>query len=128
VSKYVLDASAILALLNDEPGAGRVKEILSESVVGAVNVCEIVGKLGRGGMIIDDAQTSVGLVLPEVIPFHTEMAFKAGALITDTKKFGLSLGDRAWLALALLRGNTAVTAEKVWSKLKLDVTIEVIRG
>jgi len=126
VSKYVLDASALLALLNNEPGAQRVKDILPESVVG--NVCETVGKLVSVGMSIDDARTSVALVLPQVIPFDTELAFKTGALITDTKKLGLSLGDRACLALALMRQNTAVTAERVWSKLKLDVTIEVIRG
>ena len=126
MSKYVLDASALLALLNNEPGAQRVKDILPESVVG--NVCETVGKLVSVGMSIDDARTSVALVLPQVIPFDTELAFKTGALITDTKKLGLSLRDRACLALALMRQNTAVTAERVWSKLKLDVTIEVIRG
>lgn len=128
MSKYVLDASALLALLNNEPGAQRVKDILPESVVCTVNVCETVGKLVSVGMSIDDARTSVALLLPQVIPFDTELAFKTGALITDTKKLGLSLGDRACLALALMRQNTAVTAERVWSKLKLDVTIEVIRG
>ncbi|OLD70028.1 MAG: hypothetical protein AUI45_05740, partial [Acidobacteria bacterium 13_1_40CM_2_56_11] len=92
MSKYVLDASALLALLNNEPGAQRVKDILPESVVG--NVCETVGKLVSVGMSIDDARTSVALVLPQVIPFDTELAFKTGALITDTKKLGLSLGDR----------------------------------
>jgi PIN domain nuclease of toxin-antitoxin system len=128
VSKYVLDASALLALLNNEAGAQRVKEILPESVIGAVNVCETVGKLASGGMSVEDARTSVGLIIPEVIPFDTELAYTAGALIIDTRRLGLSLGDRACLALGLARKNTVVTAEKLWSKLKLDLDIEVIRG
>jgi len=128
MSKYVLDASALLALLNAEPGAARVKEILSESVIGAVNVCETVGKLVSSGMSIEAARTSVSLVVPEVIPFDTELAYRAGALVAETRKLGLSLGDRACLALALARQDTAVTAEKLWPKLKLDVPVEVIRG
>jgi PIN domain nuclease of toxin-antitoxin system len=128
MSKYVLDASALLALLNAEPGAARVKEILSESVMGAVNVCETVGKLVSGGMSIEDARTSVALVVPEIIPFDAELAYKAGGMVAETRKLGLSLGDRACLALALARQNTAVTAEKLWSKLKLGVSVEVIRG
>jgi len=76
---------------------------------------------------VDDARTSIGLITLEIIPFDTELANKAGALIVDTKKLGLSLGDRACLALGLARKNTVVTAEKLWSKLKLDLSVEVIR-
>ena len=79
-------------------------------------------------MSIEDARTSVALIVPEVIPIEAGLAHKAGGIITDTKTFGLSLGDRACLALALVRQNTAVTAEKLWSKLKIGVTVEVIRG
>jgi len=127
VSKYVLDASALLALLNNEPGANRVKEILPDSVIGAVNVCETVGKLMDGGMSVDDVRISMELVSPEIIPFDTELAHRAGALIIDTKKLGLSLGDRACLSLGLTRKNTVVTAEKLWSRLKLAVPVELIR-
>ena len=128
MSKYVLDASALLALLNNEPGAKRVKDILPESVIGAVNVCEVAGKLISGGMSLADARTSIELIHLEVVPFDTELAYRAGALIIDTKKLGLSLGDRACLALGLLLDKTVVTAEHLWSRLKLNVTVEVIRG
>lgn len=128
MSKYVLDASALLALLNNEPGAQRVKDILPESVIGAVNVCETVGKLTNGGMSLDDARTSIELINLEIVPFDTELAYKAGALIVETKKLGLSLGDRACLALGLTLNKPVVTAEHVWSKLRIDVTVEVIRG
>ena len=128
MNKYVLDASALLALLNNEPGAQRVRDILPHSVIGAVNVCETVGKLTSGGMSFDDAKASIQLLNPEIIPFDTELAYKAGALAADTKSFGLSLGDRACLALGLTRKNTVVTADQLWAKLKVEVTIEVIRG
>jgi ribonuclease VapC len=127
VSKYVLDASALLALLNNEPGSQRVKEILPESAIGAVNVCEAFGKLASGGMSTDDARASIELINPEVVPFDTELAYKAGALITETRKIGLSLGDRACLALGIARKNIVVTADQMWSRLKLDVRVEVIR-
>jgi ribonuclease VapC len=128
VSKYVLDASALLALLNNEPGSQRVKEILAESVIGAVNVSEAFGKLASSGMNTEDVRTSIDLINPEVIPFDTALAYKAGALVVETKRLGLSLGDRACLALGISRKNIVVTADQLWSKLKLDVRIEVIRG
>jgi len=128
VSKYVLDASALLALLNNEPGARRVKDILPESVVSAVNVCETAGKLINAGMSLDDVRTSIELINLEVVPFDTELAYRTGALIVETKKLGLSLGDRACLALGLMLNQTVVTAEHRWSRLRIAVTVEVIRG
>lgn len=128
MSKYVLDASALLALLNNEPGAQRVKDILPESVIGAVNMCETAGKLISAGMSLDDARTSIELINLQVVPFDTELAYKAASLAPATKKFGLSLGDRACLALGLALNQTVVTAEHLWSKLKMDVTVEVIRA
>jgi PIN domain nuclease of toxin-antitoxin system len=128
VSKYVLDASALLALLNNEPGAQRVDEILTEAVIGAVNMCETAGKLVNAGMSLKDARTSIELTNLEIIPFDAELAYKAGDLVTETKQLGLSLGDRACLALGMTMNRTVVTAEQLWSKLKLGVTVEVIRG
>jgi ribonuclease VapC len=128
VSKYVLDASALLALLNNEPGAKRVEEIVKESVVGAVNACEVVGKLVSSGMSLMDAQASIELTNIEVLSFEEPAAYRAGGLIAETRRLGLSLGDRACLALALIRNLTVVTADQSWSKLKLPVTVEVIRG
>jgi len=127
VNKYVLDASALLALLNNEPGAKRVRDILSESVIGAVNACEVVGKLTSAGMTLDDARSSIELTSVEILSFDEKAAFTAGGLIVETKKLGLSLGDRACLALGLMLNQTVVTAEQSWRKLKLPVTVEVIR-
>jgi ribonuclease VapC len=127
VSEFVLDASALLALLNNEPGAQRVRDILPKSIISAVNLCEVVGKLTAAGLSVEDARTSVGLLDLEVAPFDSESAYKAGALIVQTRRFGLSLGDRACLGLGLTMKKTVVTAERLWPKLKLGVKVETIR-
>jgi PIN domain nuclease of toxin-antitoxin system len=128
MSSYVLDASAVLALLNDEPGSDRVRELLPDPVVGAVNACEVVGKLTASGMTPDDAAMAIALLNFEIVPFDCDLACSAGALVVETRKFGLSLGDRACLALGLARKNTVVTAERIWTKVKIDLSIEIIRG
>jgi ribonuclease VapC len=127
VSKYVLDASAVLALLNQEPGMDRVEAVLADSCLGTVNYCEVLGKLIDAGLPEKEARESVELLNIEVVGFDTDLARLAAALRPTTKKLGLSLGDRSCLALALARRNTAVTAERVWPKLKIGVKIELIR-
>lgn len=127
MSKYVLDASAVLALLNQETGKDRVEAVLADSCIGAVNYCEVLGKLIDAGMPEQDARESVELLNVEVVDFDTDLARLAAVLRPTTKKLGLSLGDRSCLALALSRRNTAVTAERAWAKLKISTKIELIR-
>lgn len=127
MSKYVLDASAVLALLNQEPGMDRVEAVLADSCMGTVNYCEVLGKLIDAGLPEQDARESVELLNVEVVSFDADLARLAAVLRPTTKKLGLSLGDRSCLALALARRNTAVTAERAWPKLKIGVKIELIR-
>ena len=127
MSRYVLDASAVLALLNQEPGMDRVEAVLAESCLGTVNYCEVLGKLIDAGMPEQDARESVELLNVEVASFDADLARLAAGLRRTTKKLGLSLGDRSCLALALSRRNTTVTAERTWAKLKIGVKIELIR-
>lgn len=127
MSKYVLDASALLALLNQEKGKDRVKSAVADSVISAVNYCETLGKLIDGGMSDIDAREAVELINLQVIDFDAGLAQIAAALRPKTKMLGLSLGDRSCLALALVRNDTAITAERAWSKLRIGVKIEVIR-
>jgi len=127
VSKYVLDASAVLTVLNQERGKERVEALLSQSAVSTVNVAETVGKLVNAGMSEGDAKTSLDLLDLEVVDFDYEMAQIAGALKRVTDVLGLSLGDRCCLALGLVRKNAVVTADRSWSKLKLTVDVEVLR-
>ena len=127
MSKYVLDASAVLALLNQEPGMNRVGEVLAESCISAVNYCEVLTKLLETGMPEQTARESLEFLDIETVNFDLDLAHLAAVLRPTTKKLGLSLGDRSCLALALSRSNPAVTADAIWLKLKIDINIELIR-
>ena len=127
MSEYVLDASALLTILNQEPGKERVEAILGQAMVSTVNVAETIGKLLDAGMTGADARSSVELLHLEVIDFDMEMARIAGSLKQSTKKLGLSLGDRCCLALGIVRGSIVVTADRLWSRLRLGIQVEVLR-
>lgn len=127
MSKYVLDASAVIALLNQETGHEKVETLLTDSVISTVNFCEVMGKLIDAGLSEEDARDSIDLLHVEVINFDTDLAHLAAAMRPMTKKLGLSLGDRSCLALGLARRHTVVTAEREWAKLKLGVRVELIR-
>jgi len=127
VGKVVLDASAILALVNDEPGATLVAEALEEAVVSAVNLSEVVGKLLETGMPRAEAENILGGLGLEVLPFDEAAAWNAGALRTGTKKAGLSLGDRACLALAKELDLPALTADSAWAKTPAGVEVRLVR-
>jgi PIN domain nuclease of toxin-antitoxin system len=124
---YVLDASAVMAFIHRERGADRVAVALPAAVISAVNLAEVVTKLverGTGGDQVDRLLDRLGL---DVVPFDRDMACAAGQLRKVTRPFGLSLGDRACLALAQHLGAIALTADRVWSRLDIAVTIELVR-
>jgi len=125
----VLDASALLALLLDEPGAGRVTALLDDAAISAVNLSEVVGQYARRGIAVSEIRRMLSLFSIQVIPFDETLAFDAGLLVPKTKSAGLSLGDRACLALALQLGATALTADRSWSRISraIGVEIELIR-
>jgi PIN domain nuclease of toxin-antitoxin system len=124
---YVLDASALLCLLLEERGAQRVLAALPSCVIGAVNLSEVVAKLSdRGGAPaeIDAALSALDL---DVAPFDAEQARLAGLLRAQTRRLGLSLGDRACLALAGLRGATVLTCDASWAELEIGCAVELAR-
>lgn len=127
VSKaYVLDASAILAVLNDERGGEEVESMLSKAAVSAVNVAEVYTKLIESGMEESEARESFALLGLQIEKFDEEMAMLSALLRPKTKRFGLSLGDRSCLALAIKTKATAITADKSWAKVGL-CPIKIIR-
>jgi len=73
---------------------------------------------------IHEALNILGL---EIIRFDEEQSFRVGTLVTVTRQYGLSLGDRACLALALKSGNPAVTSDRVWQDVKVGIDVRVIR-
>jgi ribonuclease VapC len=123
----VLDATAVLALLNDEPGAGIVASLLPRAAISTVNFAEVVGKLADAGMPEGTIETALGELGLTAIPFDENLAIQTGLLRPVTGSHGLSLGDRACLALAQQLGRPAVTSDRMWKTLKLDVEIRMIR-
>ncbi len=125
--RYILDASAVLAVLNGERGEKKVIPILGESAVSSVNLTEVAAKLLETGMDEANAMLAVSVLgIGEIIDFTPNLAWEAARLRPLTKQYGLSLGDRACLALAIKLKIPAVTADKEWSKLKI-CKITVIR-
>ena len=119
-------------MVHAEPGAGFVADALGDAVMSTVNWAEVVARVrgeaangaGTGPSALRLELCALGLRLEE---FSAEQADMAGELRRSTREFGLSLGDRACLALALVRGEPVVTADRVWQRLRLGVEIEVIR-
>ncbi len=127
MSNYILDSSALLAVMNEEPGSDKVEPLLDEAAVSAVNLAEIIAKLVLTGLSPDEAEEAALDLVPNVVPFDREMAALSGKLAALGKPLGLSLGDGACLATAIALKAEAVTADKVWSKMKLPVKIRIVR-
>jgi len=125
----VLDSSALLCVLNGEAGAKRVAAVLPGAVMGAVNLAEVVTKLREKGLSADETNEVLDGLNLDVRPLTAAQAMAAGHLRPATRALGLSLGDRACLALAIELGRTAVTADKVWAGAKdvTDAVVEVVR-
>ena len=126
-SKYVVDSSALLAVIYDETGRAEVEKILIHAVISAVNFSEMIGKLALDGIPADKSANDLTGMVHSIIPFDREIAFIAGRMAPKTRSLGLSLGDRACLATAEHLGMEAVTADKVWAKYKGPVKIKLIR-
>jgi PIN domain nuclease of toxin-antitoxin system len=128
----VFDSSAILAVLYKEPGSLAVSDALADPdravLVSSVNLCEVITKLVLGGATDSNVKVSIKPFLPYVVDFDSELALLAGELSRSSRKLGLSLGDRACLALAVSRGATAWTTDAAWLKLKTGVKIHLLRG
>jgi ribonuclease VapC len=127
VSKCVLDASAALALLDNEPGADAVAAVLMDSVIGTVNLAEVHSKLVERGQAGREALAEIVFAMREVVAFSQEHALLTGSLREATRQYGLSLGDRACLALGIALKAPVYTTEKLWAKLDLPCAVHVIR-
>lgn len=126
MNKVVLDASAILSLIFDEAGSDRVAAVLDHSIVSSVNVAEVFSKFADKGLLSEAIVDDFSQLGIDVVDLDFEQAEIIGELRSKTKHLGLSLGDRACLALALVRKSTAITADTSWKKLKV-CPVEVIR-
>jgi ribonuclease VapC len=125
VTKAVLDASALIALLGNEPGAEKVMAVLGESCISSVNLAEILGKMSEYKESLEAVSRQIERLDIMVIPFDTEQAKIAASFWKVTRPAGLSLGDRACLALAKKLSLPAYTTDKEW--LKCDIGVKVVK-
>jgi PIN domain nuclease of toxin-antitoxin system len=116
--KFVLDASALLSILLDEPGQARVTQIVDRAQIHAVNLAEVIARLVRVGMPPEKAiEILAGLYLEVDEAFGTAQAEFCGTLLGTRRDLGLSLGDCVCLAAAAVSGAVAVTADRRWKEL-----------
>ena len=125
--EVVLDASALLAALHGEPGGHDVETRLEQAALSSVNLAEVMQKSMARGLAVEGLTADLEALGVTILPFTSEDAEASGLLWPATHGLGLSLGDRACLALALRMGLPALTADRVWAELKIGIDIQVIR-
>ncbi len=127
--RKVFDSSAVLAFLLAEPGAERLRSEIPDGAISAVNAAEVLAVLARKGMPVADAHLALVKTGLTVVGFGMGEALKTAQMLTPAfREKGISLGDRACMALALVEGLPAVTAERCWAALGVpELDIELIR-
>lgn len=123
----VLDASVLLAHISGERGSEAVPQLADDALLSAVNLAEIFAKLLERDFSDDEADATVYRYGFEVVPFDSGLARQSGVLRPITKALGLSLGDRACLALAQREALPVLTTDRNWTKLNIGVEIKMIR-
>ena len=128
---YVLDASAVLAWILREPGSERVATLMltENCLMSSVNAAEVVARLADAGRPEAALRATLSHLGARLVPFDADHATTSGLLRPPTRSLGLSLGDRACLALAIHAQANVITADRPWLKLTqvLNLKIECIR-
>lgn len=123
----MLDASALLALLNAEPGSEIVAGSIPGAAISAVNLSEVVSKLVERGVPEPAIRSALREVELDIHPFGEDLAYRAGILRRTTRSAGLSFGDRACLALGQQLAVPVFTADGNWRDLEVGVEVQLIR-
>jgi ribonuclease VapC len=127
VSEIVLDASALIAVLREEPGASAVEAVLDDAAVSTLNLSEAEAELVERGTPAEIARSWLVDLDLDVVDFDPPQAKVAGDLRALTRTYGLSLGDRACLALAQVRSLPVMTADRAWAGLEIGIEIRAVR-
>lgn len=127
MNRRVLDASALLALANQEEGSDRVASALPGAAINAVNACEAAAALAKHGAPMPEVERLIKSLDLEIVDFDEAMVWRTAELRRLTKGVRLSLGDRACLATAEKLKAGVLTTDREWRKLRLGIRIQVIR-
>lgn len=127
MSEWVLDASAVLALIFEEHGAETIKPRLSQSILSSVNLVEVISKLVDSELAPRREREFMRGLNCEIAPVDETLALRAGLMRRETRTFGLTLGDRVCLALAEREGLPVLTADRAWAALPLAIDVRLIR-
>lgn len=127
MSRIILDASAIIAMLKDEPGAEIVADALPYAIVSTVSISEVYAVMIRSGIPEQKTSTILSDLIGQIDSFDYDQALLAASLKIQHKELGLSFGDCACLALAKIHHLPVMTADKIWGKLKIGIKINIIR-
>ena len=127
--QHLLDASALLAVLFREPGAGMVTRIIDDCAIHSVNLAETVRKMLKTGVPVAEAEAILDDLDLEVnSSLARNEALAVGRLLFEARDHGLSLGDCVCLSVAAQTGQTVVTADRSWSEIaQLKVKVLQIR-
>lgn len=123
----VFDSSALLAITFEEEGAEIAAQALNDGIISAVNASEVITRYVDLGASEEEALTSFRAFGLELYPFDESLAIATGLMRSTTRDAGLSLGDRACLALAIREHSSVLTADRAWATLDLDIAVELIR-
>lgn len=125
--KAILDASALLALIQEEKGSEVIKPLLKYSVMSTVNVAETLTFLQKVDIAPTEGVDSISLLINEIVDFDVDQAREVAELYPKVKHKGLSLGDRACLALGIKYKAPIYTADKAWKDINSELDIRLIR-
>ncbi|MBB6122899.1 PIN domain-containing protein [Sphingobium subterraneum] len=126
MSAFILDASALLAMLREEPGGDAVAEAVGEARMSVVNLAEVVSHFIHNGMPMDAVDAMLRPLPIALVPADADLSRIAGHLRALTAEAGLSLGDRFCLALALRDKLPAWTSDRQWSSIAQKTGVEVV--
>jgi PIN domain nuclease of toxin-antitoxin system len=127
MNNLVLDASAMLALFNQEEGHEVVSQYLDQAVMSTVNFSEVIAKLVDKNIPETLIQEFISQLTVRIIPADPQQAVIAGLLRLQTKTFGLSLGDRFCIALGVQLNSPVMTADRAWERINLGIEVRLIR-
>lgn len=125
MSKIVFDSSAIIALFAKEKGYEFIKQHMKNAIISSVNIAEVYKYcINVQNLTEDDTKSLIEMLDIKIIDFNNEQALITASLVSKTKQYGLSLGDRACIALAIIGNHSIITCDTIWQK--VDVGIEFI--